>query len=43
VSQLALGSVMVGVAGCTIWVFAAIAMAPLDHAQGILHEGQHGG
>lgn len=42
VSQLLLGSVMTGVAGCTIWVFAAIAMAPLDDAHGILHEGQHG-
>jgi hypothetical protein len=41
VSQLALGSVMVGVAGCTIWVFAAIAIAPLDDAH-TLHEGQHG-
>jgi hypothetical protein len=43
VSQLALGSVMIGVTGCTVWVFAAFAMAPLDDAHGILHEGQHGG
>jgi hypothetical protein len=42
ISQLLLGSVMTGVAGCTIWVFAAIAMAPLDDTYGILHEGQHG-
>jgi hypothetical protein len=42
ISQLLLGSVMTGVAGCTIWVFAAIAMTPLDDAYGVLHEGQHG-
>jgi hypothetical protein len=39
VSQLLLGSVMVGVTGCTIWVFAAIGMAAHAEAHGPLHRG----
>ncbi len=41
VSQLLLGSVMVGVTGCTIWVFAALGMAPDPQGRELLYRSGH--